>query len=102
MNDSSVNIDAEYLPESFLVAKKVACLAKKLVTSRRNVSYGTGKAGIDFVVLVAKECSLTHENQKHIKLLADVTSCDQRFAEKSPWGYGKGEYGSFVQKKADE
>ena len=81
-NEALVSIDPEFLPKSFVVSRKAADIAWKLVTSRQNVLQSTKKAGIDFVVEVAKQCSLNLDTFKDITILADATSCHPRFARK--------------------
>ena len=81
-SDSSVVIDPKYLPRNIIVSRKAEVIAKKLVTSRKNVSDNTKRVGIDYVVTVAKECSLSTGKYKDIGLLSKATSCHRSFAKK--------------------
>ena len=81
-SECSVLIDTEYMPRSIIVSRKAEEIARKLVTSRKNVSDNVKRTGIDYVVMVAKECSLSKDTHKDIELLAKATSCHRSFAKK--------------------
>ena len=80
--ESEINIDNKYLPKSFVVSREASRVAKELVTSRRNVSDGTKKAGIDYVVNVAKRCGLRSDVFNDTTILSNATSCHHYFAKK--------------------
>ena len=80
--EASVVIDIEYLPKCFIVSRKASLIAEELVTSRRNVSESTKKTGIDFVVSIAKRCSLSTQSHCDITILANARSCHFDFAKK--------------------
>ena len=78
-SDADINIDADILPKSFEVSREASKIAKDLVISRKNVVNSTKKTGIEFVVKVAKKCSLTINQHSDIALLSKATSCDRVF-----------------------
>lgn len=57
-------------------------IAKKLVTSRKNVVDSLKRTSIDYVVMMAEECSLRMKNPNDISILASSTSCHMNFAKK--------------------
>ena len=80
--EASVVTDLEHLPESFIVSREASLIVQKLVTSRCNVKESTKKTGIDFVVSVAKRCSLRTQNHCDVTILTNATSCHFNFAKK--------------------
>ena len=80
-SDYSVVI-GKYLPRSLIILRAATEIAKQLVTSHRNVVDSVKRTGVDFVVMVAKECSLSTNNYHDISILASATSCHHSFAKK--------------------
>ena len=68
--------------KAYIVSQKANQIAHELVTSRQNVSMDRRRAGVDFVVEVAKQCSLNSQTYRDIQILSEATSCDREFAKK--------------------
>ena len=99
LNDFSVVIPQEYIPQSITISMKAASIAREMVTSRGNVSQEIKNIGTMYVVRVAKECGLTTDNHKDIDHLASATSCTWRFARKVLYAIAENDEKSLYQRK---